>query len=323
MQGVYGGPERWVDDLSVVLTPSGTEVDEDSALKIGLYCGAFSEDASEWSARLRQRWIEGRTSQSRQSRRGAILFSLPPVGLDRLRRWIGANACPQTLGQYMTDPGHASTNTDSKRVRGCPIALCLVSLPWGCGSIAIGLLDTGAGRGLFDPPPKHAPELNLPQGASNLAAGKPVTSSVKDLVIGDLGMVTDGDKGGWESADGVYVADEGHYVEIGQGTQYVQVDLQEDCIIDAIWIWHRHPYEGHEVPRDVVVQVADEPSFSGGATTVFNSDTDGSLGLGQGADRRYATSRFGKLIPAVGVPGRYVRIWLNGGARNDTISSSK
>jgi hypothetical protein len=84
----------------------------------------------------------------------------------------------------------------------------------------------------FDPPPKEAHKLQLPQGASNLAAGKPVTSSVHDPVIGNLRMITDGDKGHCG------LSDEGYYVEIGRGKQYAQIDLQEDAMIDAILIWH-------------------------------------------------------------------------------------
>ena len=134
-------------------------------------------------------------------------------------------------------------------------------------------------------------------------------------------MITDGGKGGRERADGVYIADDGQYVEIGQGRQYVQVDLQENSVIDAVWIWHRHPYEGYEVPLDVVVQVANDASFAAPATMVFNSDADDSLGLGRGSDRRYATSRFGKLILTAGALGRHVRLWFSGGTRtnNNTL----
>ncbi len=53
VHGIFGGAEEWVDDLSVVFTPSGTERGK---LKIGLYCGSgFSKEDWEWYNRINGR----------------------------------------------------------------------------------------------------------------------------------------------------------------------------------------------------------------------------------------------------------------------------
>ncbi|MHC4506953.1 MAG: hypothetical protein ACYTFI_27005, partial [Planctomycetota bacterium] len=60
------------------------------------------------------------------------------------------------------------------------------------------------------------PPFMAPVGARNVALGKPVTASDDDPIIGEIEMVTDGDK---EAGDG-------SYVEFDPGLQYVQVDLR-------------------------------------------------------------------------------------------------
>ena len=48
--GVYGGPEEWVDDLSVAFVPSPPA---SGSLKIGIYCGSgFSDEDQTWYNRL-------------------------------------------------------------------------------------------------------------------------------------------------------------------------------------------------------------------------------------------------------------------------------
>jgi hypothetical protein len=50
VQGVYGGPEIWVDDLSIRLVSSAATPGN---LRIGLYCGAsFSVEDRAWHQRL-------------------------------------------------------------------------------------------------------------------------------------------------------------------------------------------------------------------------------------------------------------------------------
>lgn len=50
VQGVYGGPEMWVDDLSIRFVSSAAT---SGNLRIGLYCGAsFSAEDGAWHQRL-------------------------------------------------------------------------------------------------------------------------------------------------------------------------------------------------------------------------------------------------------------------------------
>jgi len=53
VQGIYGGAEEWVDDLSIAFLPSSPAGGE---IKIGLYCGsAFPQADREWYNRLSRR----------------------------------------------------------------------------------------------------------------------------------------------------------------------------------------------------------------------------------------------------------------------------
>jgi len=73
----------------------------------------------------------------------------------------------------------------------------------------------------LEPSISKFPEFMVPVGTTNLALGKKVTASDSDPVVGTLDLVTDGDKGG----------DEGSWVELGPGKQWVQIDLAEEANI--------------------------------------------------------------------------------------------
>lgn len=148
------------------------------------------------------------------------------------------------------------------------------------------------------------PDFMVPAGTTNLAAGKKVTSSDKEPVIGTLDLLTDGDKSG----------DEGAWVELGPGKQWVQIDLEKPASIYAIVVWHYHSQA--RVYKDVVVQVSDDPDFKKGVTTIFNNDYQNTQGFGEGKDLAYVESYEGKLIDAKGVKGRYVRLYSNGNTTN-------
>ncbi len=148
------------------------------------------------------------------------------------------------------------------------------------------------------------PDFMVPASTTNLAAGKPVTASDNEPVMGSADLVTDGDKAG----------DEGSWVELGPGKQWVQIDLQKQSEIQAILIWHFHSQS--RVYRDVVVQVSNDPEFKKDVTTIFNADIDNNHGLGKGKDFAYMESHEGKLIDAKGVKGRYVRLYSNGNTTN-------
>jgi hypothetical protein len=150
----------------------------------------------------------------------------------------------------------------------------------------------------------------VPEGLVNLALNKKVTSSDTAPVIGELSMVTDDDKEG----------SDGSFVELGPGTQWVQIDLGKKSDIFALLVWHYHA-EGR-VYHDVVIQVADDADFIDNVKTVFNNDFDNSSGLGLGKQLEYIEDYRGKLIDARNakgqpVQGRYVRLYSKGNTSND------
>jgi hypothetical protein len=148
------------------------------------------------------------------------------------------------------------------------------------------------------------PEFLVPAGTVNLAKDKKVASSDNEPVIGTLDLLTDGDKAG----------DEGAWVELGPGKQWVQIDLGQSAEIFAIMVWHFHSQA--RVYHDVVVQVSDDADFAKDVKTVFNNDHDNSVGLGAGKNLAYVEGYEGKLIDANGVKGRYVRLYSKGNTTN-------
>lgn len=154
-------------------------------------------------------------------------------------------------------------------------------------------------------PPTKAPEFLVPEGTALLSKGKPVTGSDSNPIIGDLAYVTDGDK----------EAGEGYFVELLDGLQWVQIDLEQSAKLSAILVWHFHSQR--RAYHDVVIQVSDDPEFQTGVTTVYNNDYDESAGLGRGSDKPYVESRFGLLVDPKGAAGRYVRLYSNGSTSNE------
>jgi hypothetical protein len=154
---------------------------------------------------------------------------------------------------------------------------------------------TGKSRGPF----------MVPVGTKLLSLKKPVKSSDMQPVIGELDMMTDGEKEGGD----------GYFIELGPSKQWVQVDLGASYALHAILAWHYHSQA--RVYRDVVVQVSDDKDFLKGVQTVFNNDHDNSSGLGIGKDKEYIEVAEGKLFDPKGVKGRYVRLYSNGNTTND------
>ncbi len=144
------------------------------------------------------------------------------------------------------------------------------------------------------------PPFYVPPGTVNLALNKPVTSSDNEPLLGDLELVTDGDKEG----------EEGSYVELGRGKQWVQIDLGAAHALHAIAVWHFHS-QGR-VYKNVVVQLSDDPDFISGVKTIWNSDTANELGLGAGADPLYLENNEGRILDAKGHTARYVRLYSGG-----------
>ena len=140
----------------------------------------------------------------------------------------------------------------------------------------------------------------VPEGTGNVALKKKVTASDSNPVLGELKFVTDGNKQGSEDS----------YVELGPLQQWVQIDLEQECQIYALFLWHY--FREARSYTDVVVQVADDPEFKTNVRTLYNNDQDNSSKLGLGKSRPYIETNQGRLVEAKGEKARYVRLYSNG-----------
>jgi hypothetical protein len=145
----------------------------------------------------------------------------------------------------------------------------------------------------------------VPKGTVLLSGKKKVTSSDSNPVIGELDMITDGEKSGGD----------GYFVELGPGVQWVQIDLGASHPLGAILVWHYHSQA--RIYHDVLVQASDDPAFKTGVTTIYNNDHDNSAKLGQGKDKEYIEVAEGRLFDPKGAKGRYVRLSSKGNTTND------
>ena len=150
----------------------------------------------------------------------------------------------------------------------------------------------------------RAPFL-APEGVKNVARRKAVTGSDELPIIGELSMITDGDRSG----------EEGAFVELGPGKQHVTVDLGAPHEIYAVLFWHYH--NSPRVYFDVVVQIADDAGFTKNVRTVFNNDHDNTSGLGRGTDLNYIETSEGRLVDGKGAIARFVRLYSNGNSANE------
>lgn len=156
----------------------------------------------------------------------------------------------------------------------------------------------------LDPNKKPAPIL-VPKDSAVISKGKTVTSSDKEEPFeGDLTLITDGDKDG----------NEGNSVILSEGPVWVQIDLGETKLVDAVVLWHY--FKNDRVVNGVVVQVSDDAEFKTGVTTIFNNDVGNTVGQGAGSDKAFIGTFMGKQISGNGAKGRYVRCWSNGSTDN-------
>lgn len=162
------------------------------------------------------------------------------------------------------------------------------------------------------PVPEAPPRFNVPKGTVLLSKGAKVTGSDENPLIGSLELITDGDK----------QCDEGYFVELLDGSQWVQIDLGKSAAVHAVCVWHF--FQGAKPPaygrayHDVVIRVSDDPEFKEGAfATLYNNDYDDSSKLGKGGDSPYAESRFGLIADGKGATGRYVRLYSAGNTANE------
>ena len=149
------------------------------------------------------------------------------------------------------------------------------------------------------------PDFLVPKGVVNLALNKKVTSSDMEPVLGDLSLITDGEKAG----------DEGNYVELGKGKQWVQIDLAQPAKLYAVVVWHFHSQA--RAYKAVVVQVSNDPNFVDGVQTLYNSDDQNTMGLGAGKDPTYIETYEGRIMDAQGASARYVRLYSNGNTTSE------
>ncbi len=152
---------------------------------------------------------------------------------------------------------------------------------------------------------KQFPKFLVPKGTVLLSKGKKVTGSDEYPIMGDYSLLTDGEK----------ETGEGYFMEMMNGVQWVQIDLEKEASIYGIVIWHFHGQK--RVYNDVIVQVSDDPEFKTGVTTLYNNDYDNSSKLGKGSDRAYVETRYGLLVDGKGTKGRYVRCYSNGNSSNE------
>ncbi len=232
--------------------------------------------------------------------------------------WIVSYPSTGPVNVFALGVPTSMTRMDSRRQRiGTPGAEPLpTSTPAPVSGFHLVPVEIQLPKPMFDGTPRNLRMPNLerprglrppflaPVGTTNVALGKPV-SSWKEPVINSLSAITDGDK----------EATEGSFVELGPGPQYVTIDLQERCEIEAVLVWHYHQWP--RVYADVVVQVSDDPGFNTGVRTIFNNDTSDALGLGAGKDLSYVETYEGKLIEGKGARGRYVRLFSNGNSHDD------
>ncbi len=155
------------------------------------------------------------------------------------------------------------------------------------------------------PQGKDRPPFYVPAGTKNVALGKPVSATDEQPIIGDIEMITDGDK---EATDG-------SYVELAPFLQNVTIDLGAQYEVYAILLWHYHKQP--IVYFDVIVQVAEDSDFLTNVRTLFNNDIDNSASLGTGENKHYIETAEGKLIDAKGQRTRYVRLYSNGSNINE------
>ncbi len=148
---------------------------------------------------------------------------------------------------------------------------------------------------------KKRPPFMVPPGTKNIARFKPCSCSDERPVTGVLEQITDGLK----------KSSPFHFVELGPGPRWIQIDLEAVQTIYAVVIWHH--YKNPVIYNDVIVRIAEELPFDTNATTLFNNDHDNSSGLGTGEDTAFYSRWWGEIVDArgpdmKGTPARYIRV---------------
>jgi len=151
------------------------------------------------------------------------------------------------------------------------------------------------------------PPIEVPVGCDKvLSRDCRVTSSDPSPLCGELSYITDGEKE-WDAST---------YVELAPGLQWVQIDLGKACEIYAACVWHC--FRQGRVYRAVICQISNDPDFIDDVVTVFNNDYQNLAKLGEGKDKEYLESNYGRPFAIRAVKGRYVRFYSKGNTSNQT-----
>lgn len=230
-----------------------------------------------------------------------IIISSTAKGPNVVDAITGASKTTYSIGQIM--------NTLIARFLAGGMALEPLDLE--LGADAVTRATPGYPKNLQKPPhlreEVRRADFMVPPGTVNLARGSPVTSSMEDIpIIGELSQIV----------DGVKKSGEFDYVEMDPGLQWVQIDLGAIRTVYCIVVWHY--YKNPVIYNDVIVQIADNESFTENVQTVFNNDHDNSAGIGKGTDTAYFARWWGELVDTrgagkQGTQTRYVRVFSNGG----------
>lgn len=138
-------------------------------------------------------------------------------------------------------------------------------------------------------------EYIIGDGSENVALGKPVTFTIPTKSVfgsSDETFVTDGNFDPY-NVYGTYADTYGFAI----------VDLGQEYVIDKLIVKAFHDWTF----EDVVLQMALDKDFTQGVYTVFNNDTDNSVGVGAGSDGTYTESGSGHCFKFSPVTARYIR----------------
>ncbi|MBL7645082.1 MAG: hypothetical protein JNK74_02720 [Candidatus Hydrogenedentes bacterium] len=152
---------------------------------------------------------------------------------------------------------------------------------------------------------KERPPFKAPVGTAIVSRQKPVSSSASPL-RGKLEQVVDGKKG-YEPEN---------VLELPEGLQWTQVDLQEEFEVYAILLWHN--FRGIHIYFDVIGQASNDPEFKKDVTEFYNNDIDNTSHLGAGKDKEYLERNYGRLFDLKGIKARYIRFYGNGNTNTST-----
>jgi hypothetical protein len=159
-------------------------------------------------------------------------------------------------------------------------------------------------EGRLEKNPPIVTQILIPEASRLISQGCPVSSSTVQPFVGEFSFVTDGE----------VVGEDGYYVELDPGIQWIEIDLGKFHRIDALWIWRF--FKMPVCYLDVVIAVDVKQDFTK-PQILFNSDRDNNIGFGHGNDLLYVETNFGRSLVVNRACGRYVRLYSRGRDRDE------